>query len=142
MFQNCKNEQEIKELYRKLAKRLHPDSGGDHSLMILLTNDYETALMLKASAGKQKADNARKKKNNKHCSYSMTSDSTIELGDTNLMIIDDILHYAEKNKSFDTKFVNSISDFLTERGYITGAQYNKLVNIYRAFRMDNQHEHC
>ena len=44
MFQHCQNKQEVEKLYKRLAKRLHPDCGGEHELMILLKESYESAL--------------------------------------------------------------------------------------------------
>ncbi len=44
MFQRCQNEEEVEKLYKRLAKRLHPDCGGEHELMILLKESYESSI--------------------------------------------------------------------------------------------------
>jgi hypothetical protein len=40
-------------------------------------------------------------------------------------------------KKFDTSYVSNIADFLEENSYLTSGQYNSLVKVYTAFRMDN-----
>lgn len=42
-FENCKNIEDIKEMYRKLAKKLHPDCGGDAEEFKKMMNEYKTA---------------------------------------------------------------------------------------------------
>jgi curved DNA-binding protein CbpA len=39
-FENCKTVDEVKALYRNLAKELHPDCGGSTELMQELNNEY------------------------------------------------------------------------------------------------------
>lgn len=56
--------------------------------------------------------------------------------DDDLQIIYDIYNYAKNHPRFDTKYVDSIQDYLAENGYITSNQYNALVNVYYSFRMD------
>jgi len=43
-FDGCKDEQEIKSRYRDLAKKHHPDLGGDIEIMKAVNNAYEQAL--------------------------------------------------------------------------------------------------
>lgn len=40
-FQDCKTLEEVKKLYRDLAKRFHPDKGGDLEQMKKLNTDYD-----------------------------------------------------------------------------------------------------
>lgn len=40
-FKDCKDQEEAKSIYRKLAMKLHPDLGGSDELMRILTNQYE-----------------------------------------------------------------------------------------------------
>ena len=42
-FENCKTLEELKAEYRRLAKRHHPDCGGDAETMKEINNQYETA---------------------------------------------------------------------------------------------------
>ncbi|MEM9774069.1 MAG: hypothetical protein AAF902_05785 [Chloroflexota bacterium] len=44
VFNNCKNEVEIKKLYKKLAKENHPDLGGSDEAMKSLNAAYKKAL--------------------------------------------------------------------------------------------------
>lgn len=41
-FTNCKTAEELKRVYRKLAKQLHPDLGGDTEEFKIMQNEYET----------------------------------------------------------------------------------------------------
>lgn len=43
-FQHCKTENEVRKTYRTLAKKLHPDLGGDEEKMKILTTEYKEAL--------------------------------------------------------------------------------------------------
>ncbi len=43
-FDGCSNEREIKARYRDLAKKHHPDLGGDAEIMKAINNAYEAAL--------------------------------------------------------------------------------------------------
>jgi len=43
-FNGCKNEGEVKALYYKLAKKHHPDLGGDAEVFKALNNAYEFAI--------------------------------------------------------------------------------------------------
>ena len=45
-FDKCKTEKEIKKLYRKLSKELHPDMGGDQDEFIKMKKEYDRALQL------------------------------------------------------------------------------------------------
>jgi len=43
-FKDCKNQDQVKQVYRALAKQFHPDHGGSTSLMQLLNAQYKQAL--------------------------------------------------------------------------------------------------
>ena len=45
-FQNCKNEAEVKALYRVLAKANHPDLGGSIEAMKAINLEYEIAIKI------------------------------------------------------------------------------------------------
>lgn len=43
-FYSCKTVEEIKKVFRKLSRDLHPDQGGDHDKFIELQSEYEQKL--------------------------------------------------------------------------------------------------
>lgn len=43
-FNKCKDEREVKRLYRKLSKELHPDLGGNQTRFIEMKKEYDKAL--------------------------------------------------------------------------------------------------
>lgn len=43
-FNKCKDEREVKRLYRKLSKELHPDMGGDQGKFIEMKKEYDKTL--------------------------------------------------------------------------------------------------
>lgn len=43
-FNKCKDEREVKRLYRKLSKELHPDMGGDQAKFIEMKKEYDKVL--------------------------------------------------------------------------------------------------
>jgi len=126
MFEKCLTATEVKELFRKLAKFLHPDVGGDAYLMNRLqeSRDYFISLI----------ENCEKLQNQQEPKYHKSYEDVL-LGDENLEIIQDILRYAQTHPKFTTNFVESVEAFLEENGYITSAQYNALVKCYYAFKM-------
>lgn len=50
-FNNCKTIDEVKQLYRELAKQLHPDRGGNTEAMQVLNSEY-SFIIAKLSKGK------------------------------------------------------------------------------------------
>lgn len=42
-FKNCKNIEDVKETFRDLAKKLHPDNGGDAEQFKAMMNEYKEA---------------------------------------------------------------------------------------------------
>lgn len=50
-FQSCNTLQDVKELYRTLAKQYHPDKGGDLATMQEINNQYTRAINTIAKGG-------------------------------------------------------------------------------------------
>lgn len=155
MFHKCKNEADRKALFRRLAKKLHPDHGGEHELMILLQECYE--IEIKKHEGKKgydyedlqrewdKRSQNEKKEPPKEKprpkpfdgSYDTVFEDVYE-GDERIRIIHEILAFSATHPTFDASFTLSVSEYLSEHGFITTAQFNALVKIYYAFKMDEQ----
>lgn len=138
MFHNCKNIQDVKKLFRKAAKFLHPDYGGENELMILLKESYQMACEFHEKIDKEEK-NSENEDHEKNRVYEKSFEDVNE-GDERLKIISEIQEYADRNSHFETKFVDSVSEYLEKNGFITSGQFNALVNIYYNFRMDKKEE--
>ena len=51
-FNGCETLQQVKDLYRTLAKQYHPDKGGDLATMQAINNQYSQAIATIARGGK------------------------------------------------------------------------------------------
>ncbi len=131
MFRNCQDENSIKNLYRRLANFLHPDKGGEADLMVMLNKSYERALVEFKKSGNVNVKPDAKYEN-------VYDDIPYDIEDERFDVIKDILEYAEKNKRYKTDYVQSILEFIENKGYITSSQYNSLVKSYYTFRMDKE----
>lgn len=129
MFHNCRSKEDVKSLFRRLAKYLHPDHGGDAKLMILLQEARDQAEEI--LDGYEEYETKHKEDREYYTVY-----DDIRAGDPLLSIFDEIDRYAAKNKRFDMSYTNSVWEYLEKNGYITSNQFNGLVKIYYAFRMD------
>jgi len=133
MFEKCTNQEECKKLFRRLSKHLHPDMGGEDDLFIMLQDSYE--FHQKSFEIKKNPFNNKIKTNYSSVKYSRSYEN-VNLGDERLNIIEEISSYSENHQKFDTKFIDSIVEFLESSKFITAGQYNSLVKIYYNFRMD------
>ena len=138
MFAKCKDLEEAKKLFRKLAMKLHPDYGRTNELMILLQETYEICVE-KLTPSTVKVKPKPKIKTTK-CEFYENSFEDIYNGDTRLFIIPEIIKYAQSHKSFKTSYLESVMDFLNQNEFVTSGQYNPLVKIYYAFRMDEKNK--
>lgn len=128
MFRSCLCEDSVKKLYRRLAAFLHPDKGGEPDLMSLLTDSYEKALLeVKKISGKQ-SENIKYE--------NVVNDILYDPSDERLTIITKIREYAEKQRKYKLDYLESVIEFMEDRGYMTSSQYNSLVKSYYSFKMD------
>ena len=136
MFFKCKTTEEVKALYKKLARRVHPDFGGCHDLMCLLTEAYEERLKI-ITKHKKKFETNEYEEGNEY-EEAFDCEIRIEEPDERLKILEDIEEYATTHPKFDTTYIENLRGFLSMRGYLTSAQYNKLVKIFYSFRMNEK----
>jgi len=134
MFHRCKDEKEGKNLFRKLAKHLHPDFGGENELFILLKESYEIYEEFCTALNNQQETKQKKGNPSKYSE----SEFDIDFGDEKLEIFEEIRKYAKTHKKFNLSYIDSVWEFLEEKGFISSSQYNKLVKVYYAFRMDKE----
>jgi len=145
MFHNCTDEKQVSDLYRTLAKYLHPDKGGESNLFVLLGESKEKKLSMLKSFEKPKEDEKPKKEQEKpkekftppeNGKYQPKEENiTLKEHQETCKIILDILEYAKGNKGFDTNFTRSVQLYLSSKGYITVNQYNILLKIYYRFNI-------
>lgn len=142
MFFKCKNEDEVKKLFRQLSLKLHPDAGGCQELFILLKESHENALKtLKERKEKPKQESKPEPKKEETVlypgKYQLVSENILA-GDTRIKIIQDILAFAKKNLPHPPEFVQSVAAFFLRRYYVTASQYNSLVKIYYAYDINKE----
>ncbi len=111
-FDHIKSIDEIKARYKILAKRLHPDIGGDTTIMQEINREYEEAIKPKVVS--------------KPKPYKSTDQNKI----------DSVLDWAKDNFNFDTTFVDSLAKRLDSGRNLTNAQVYALDNIIRRFRIN------
>jgi curved DNA-binding protein CbpA len=138
MFFEFKTESEIKKLFRRFAKFLHPDQGGDAELMSLLMEYYKYSLQelhgKKSEIEKELFKQREEKERNQENKYKRVYEDVI-LGDDALKMVDEMKAYAKLCSNFKSDFFSSVMDFLDEKGYVTYRQYNSLLKVYLAFKM-------
>lgn len=144
MWHNCNTEEDCKKLFKKLAFRLHPDHCGSNELMILLQESFDTKIK-SFSRPKHPSKNESKKTTNKPTPTSeWKKGDSIEKRVENVSIYDEellfmmhkIIEYSKSNKKFKTDYIESIMEFGHKHRYITSNQFNSLVKIYYAFKMN------
>lgn len=118
-FDNFKTEAEIKERFRLLAKKLHPDVGGDTAIMKEILEEYNKAL--------ENIINPSKPQPKFEKNYGTCNDNQEK--------IDAILDWAENNPSFNTNFVESLSEQLDGGKDLTEIQEAALNKIIKSFRI-------
>lgn len=135
MFQSCKNLSEAKNLFRKLALRLHPDCGGSPEMMVCLTQAHESFIQkMKGVNAKEKLKSSMRYENVfEEIMFHTATDWESE----RLSILGEIAKYAKFHKHFNCAYVSSVIEFAEENGFITSGQYNALVKIYYAFRIND-----
>lgn len=120
-FDKFKTEVEIKERFRLLAKRFHPDLGGDKIIMQEINFEYEQALFRLKNVCTQKSTEFRPP------TYHEFNDPEDK--------IEKVLKWADKNPNFDTTFIESLAEQLSNGKDLTDAQENALNNIIKRFRI-------
>lgn len=111
-FDNMKTVDEIKDRFKILAKRLHPDVGGDKIIMQEINNEYDIHLKRIINQKEEKV-----------------------FFDEVLHKIKKVIEWAENNQSFDLTFINSLHDRISQGRDLTEAQENALDNIIRKFKI-------
>ena len=132
MFSNCKDKKEAIELFRKIAMRLHPDCGGSLELMAHLQRAYDNSHVKSNEYLYEKVKTVEEQKNPQKYEY---TDENIHSSDERSGIFHEMQQYADRNPSFNTKYLDSVFDAFEKTGYITGNQFNCLVKTYYSFKM-------
>lgn len=91
-FQNCNNLSDVKSTFRNLAKKNHPDLGGNQEIFKIINNEYEIAFeyFQKLDNENQKAENI---KNNKKENYNFNYENSSIYKN----IIEKLIHYKNVN---------------------------------------------
>ena len=125
MFFKCQTKADCKTLFRKLAKRLHPDHGGEKDLMILLQESYEEKCFKLDELEKINQFSKKQKETEKK-----SENGIIENDDERTEIFDEMDLFYKENPDKQSKFYQSVRKYFKENEFITLKQYEALVSIY------------
>ena len=114
-FDHLKTSDEIKNRYKLLAKRLHPDVGGDTVIMQEINTSYEKALKKLEQPQRVFVCQNRNK-------------------------IESVLEWSFNNPSFDNKFVLSLLKRLDSGKDLSPPQEYALNNIIKKFKIEIKKE--
>lgn len=132
MFHRCKDKEDGHKLFKKLAKYLHPDTGGDHESFILLKECFDMFLDYLTSGFHENTEKKGDPNRYQLSPYDVTE------GSDKLKIFDEITKYSKTHLKYNLSYLESVQEYLQEHGFITSGQYNALVKNYYAFRMDKE----
>ena len=134
-FDKFTTQEEVRARYRRLAKALHPDVGGDHEIMREINREYELKLAdldeaksnpfrgnQQAGPFKEKPQHQRKPSDN--------IDAIVK--------VKAILAWAQERPSFDAGVVEGISQRLIEGRDLSEGHKKTLNNIIKGFKIDIQ----
>lgn len=110
-FDNFTRLDDIKNMYRTLSKRLHPDMGGDKTIMAEINTYYEMAVNRLTKSKPRFVDNTREK-------------------------ILKVMAWSEDHPYFDDTFVCSLLKRLDSGRELSDAQVNSLNNIINKFKIE------
>ena len=132
MWHRCKTVDYCKKLFRRLALMIHPDKGGEADIFITIQESYEMELINRKSK-----EYKPPKYQPQERLYEQRYDKVHE-GDPDLNILSEIEEYASTHPKFNCDYLHAMIDYLNTYTYLTSNQYNKLVNVYYAFGMQNK----
>ena len=146
MWHKCKNDDDAKKLFRKLALRLHADHGGSDELMILLTESYEMRKGSKTNSSSEKIYRKKQKEPTvntvwkKGDCYEKVVDDVSAYDEMFLSLTKEITSYAKENEKFKMDYIESILEYAQKNQRVTSNQFNSLVKVYYSFRMNEKKE--
>jgi hypothetical protein len=130
MFHRCQNKEEVEKLYKRLAKRLHPDCGGEHDLMVLLKENYESALNhTKGHAASARFYDARDARPPTPSDTSPKTNEKIPINDGRLAFVKEIRKLLKRLKP-DSPVIPVIKS-LDDNQFLTAAQYEWLKSLWQ-----------
>ncbi|HSX26804.1 MAG TPA: hypothetical protein VLE89_07360 [Chlamydiales bacterium] len=138
MFHRCQNEEEAKELYRRLAKRLHPDCGGEKELMILLKESHDIALNhIKSPASSAQFHDAGNVKPQPGPPSKPVE--KVPSNDKRLEFVKDLIKLLMKVavSPKTANFITSVLKFLEDNQFLTIQQYKALKDVYERLEVSS-----
>jgi len=137
LFESINTLEELKRIYRKASKFLHPDMGGDNELMSLLTMSYE----IKKQAFEFDYFSKVKKEKNKTYSNSK-SFQVVKKGDKKIVFLERCFENEELLSQSEKKFIHSLIQWLESEGFLTQKQFDVIKDIYNRKLSDKYGDSC
>ena len=123
-FDNCKTDNDLKQRFRLLSKRFHPDVGGTDDLMKELIEEYDKKKYnINYQEPRKEPIKPERKKAKRTQSYADYESK-----------IDSILKWAEKNDFFDTEFIESLFEQVRYKD-LSFSQEQAIDNIIKKFKI-------
>lgn len=132
-FDTCKNLDEVKKRYKILSKRLHPDTGGDETIMKEINEEYDKKSKNFNFDFNFKSKTTDFKKNwKRHSPSPEPEDDSVDYKEKVL----GVLAWADKHPSFDVEFLDSLFSKLENGIKLTPKQKKAVDNIIIKFKIN------
>lgn len=127
MFRDCKNEKEIKLLFRKFAQVCHPDKGGNEEVMRILTEAKDRSL--------KDLEDYNQNIKGEEKPYENFEDDKVFSGE-----IFEKLYVLKKWCTLsDIKFIKSVAGYFDTNRFMSSSQYKTLDKIYHRSQVRKEH---
>jgi len=143
-FDKFQTQEEVRARYRRWAKMVHPDVGGDHEIMQEINAEYELKLAeldeekSNPFKGYHNSDPFRQPKKHVYEPPKQKPNPARSDNMDSIIKVKAVLAWAQEHPSFDTAFMESLSERLLEGRSLTEGQSTSLNNIIKRFKINIQ----
>lgn len=141
MFQMQMCDENVKSLFRKLSKYLHPDVGGDKDLFRMLVDARDGQLSYLKDINEmadrcEEEEDELEQDNDWDGEFRKIEDNIYKNDGMLIAVIEIMSSYSKSHNKFDPSFLIKMIDACEEKGFMTANQFNALLKTFKAFRME------